>query len=227
MFRDLTYWGAALHGGSPLPRRAWMLDAAINLSAMILSLLAATYLLTTAAMAGATIGTLLALTLYATALVGSFLASLVYNSGPWEHIRPLLRRIDHAAIYIKIAGTATPFSVILSTPLALSTLALVWTLALFGASRKLLYWKNPSRWDPLVYLALAWFAAAPMLTLPGLVSMKVISLMLLGGLLYTSGVGIYVRHDWPYARAAWHTFVLTASASFYAAVLLGAPGALY
>lgn len=227
MTRDLTYWGAALHGGSPLPLRAWLSDAIVNVSGLILSLGSAAYLLGNAARQGADFGVLLALSAYAAALVASFLASLIYNSGPWHTVRPLLRRLDHAAIYIKISGTATPFVVMLSTPFALSMLALVWTVALYGASRKLFFWKNPSRWDPLVYLGLAWFSALPMIALPALVPWETIAMMALGGALYTSGVGIYVRHDWPYARALWHLFVLAASGSFYAALLIGAPGTLY
>ncbi len=227
MFRDLTYWGAALHGGSPLPLRAWLADAIVNLAGLILSLGSAAYLLAHAALQGAHAGVLLALSVYSAALVASFLASLVYNSGPWHSVRPLLRRLDHAAIYIKISGTATPFAVMLSSPFALSVLALVWTLALYGASRKLFFWQNPSRWDPLVYLGLAWFSALPMISLPGVVPWQTIALMLLGGLLYTGGVKIYVRQDWPYARALWHIFVLAASGSFFAGLLIAAPGTLY
>lgn len=227
MLRDLSYWGAALHPGAPLHRRAWFADAFVNLLALILSLVAAAHLLTRAAVSGASAAALVALSVYAAALVGSFLASLIYNSGPWDSARPLLRRLDHAAIYIKIAGTATPFTVMISTPLPLAMLALIWTLALYGASRKLFFWSTPSRWDPLIYLALAWFSAVPVLTLPMVVPSLTIGLMLAGGLLYSSGVGIYVQHGWPYSRALWHCFVLAASGCFYAAVLVGAPGTLY
>ncbi|WP_159441693.1 PAQR family membrane homeostasis protein TrhA [Roseivivax lentus] len=227
MFRDLTYWGAALHGGNPLSFRAWVSDAIVNLVGLILSVGSAAYLLANAARQGADFGVLFALSAYAAALVASFLASLVYNSGPWHSVRPLLRRLDHAAIYIKISGTATPFAVMISTPFALSVLALVWTLALYGASRKLFFWQTPSRWDPLVYLALAWFSALPMISLPGIVPWQTLALMMTGGALYTSGVSIYVRHDWPYARALWHLFVLSASGAFFAALLIGAPGVLY
>ena len=227
MDRDLTYWGTTLHGGPPLPRRAWLSDAIVNVLALLVSIIAAAYLLAHAALHDADTGAMIALSIYVTALVASFLASLVYNSGPWESVRPLLRRLDHAAIYIKIAGTATPFAVILSTPFALSTLALVWTLALYGASRKLFFWRRPARWDPLVYLALAWFSALPMVSLPGIVPWSTIFMMVVGGVLYTGGVSVYVRHDWPYARAVWHLFVLSASGFFYAALLTGAPGVLY
>ena len=227
MFRDLTYWGAALHGGEPLSFRAWAADALVNIAGLILALVGAGLLLAQGISAGSSVLTILALSLYSAAMVASFLASLVYNSGPWHEARPLLRRLDHAAIYIKIAGTGTPFAAMIATPFALSMLSVVWILALYGASRKLLFWYAPGRYDPLLYLALAWFSAVPVIALPGVAPMAVIWLMLAGGLVYTGGVAIYVRHDWPYARATWHAFVIIAAGCFYAALRVGAPGPLY
>ncbi|MCE0504740.1 MULTISPECIES: PAQR family membrane homeostasis protein TrhA [unclassified Roseivivax] len=227
MVRDLTYWGAALHNGPPLSFRAWLTDAIVNLAGLILALGGAAFLMGWATVSGASGPVLMALSLYAAALVASFLASLVYNSGPWHAQRPLLRRLDHAAIYIKIAGTATPFAVIVASPFALSMMSLVWVLALYGASRKLFFWWKPGRFDPFVYLGLAWFSALPMVALPGLVPQATMWLMLAGGLIYTGGVYFYMRHDWPYARALWHICVLAAASAFYAAVILGAPGRLF
>ena len=65
-----------------------------------------------------------ALALYSGALVATFLASAVYHLSPWHDARPILRRLDHAAIYLKIAGTYTPFVVMLDTILAY----LIWSL---------------------------------------------------------------------------------------------------
>ena len=77
-----------------------------------------------------------AITVYAMTLIGTFAASAFYHMTPWESLRPVLRRIDHAAIYLKIAGTYTPLVVMIGSGLAYVMLAIVWALAVIGMTLK-------------------------------------------------------------------------------------------
>ena len=86
-----------------------------------------------------------ALALYSGAFMATFVASAVYNLSPWHDAHPILRRLDHAAIYLKIAGIYTPFVVMLDTILAYLNLAVVWGLALLGMVLKLFFWRVPVR----------------------------------------------------------------------------------
>ena len=97
-----------------------------------------------------------ALALYSGALVATFVASAVYHLSPWHDARPILRRLDHAAIYLKIAGTYTPLVVMLDTILAYLILAVVWGLALLGMVLKLFFWRVPGRFGPPLYLLMGW-----------------------------------------------------------------------
>jgi len=106
------------------------------------------------------VGIVAALCIYAAAMIASFVASFCYHFTPWEGPRPLLRRIDHAAIYFKIAGTYTPLVVLIGSTFAYWVLGLVWTLALFGAAMKLFFWARTGRWNVGLYLGLGWLSVA-------------------------------------------------------------------
>ena len=90
-------------------------------------------------------GQIAAVSVYGTALIATFSASAFYHMTPWEGLRPTLRRIDHAAIYLKIAGTYTPLVLLIGSGFGYVVLALVWMLALAGAVAKLFFWAAPGR----------------------------------------------------------------------------------
>jgi hemolysin III len=85
---------------------------------------------------------------YAVTLIATFTASAFYHMTPWESLRPVLRRIDHAAIYLKIAGTYTPLVVMIGSGLAYVVLAVVWAMAIIGMTLKLVFWSTPGRYGP-------------------------------------------------------------------------------
>ena len=103
---------------------------------------------------------MIGLAVYVVGLMATFCASAFYHMTPWEHIRPTLRRIDHAAIYLKIAGTYTPLVVMIGSAFAYVLLAVVWALAVFGMIRKLFYWRVPGKFGPLLYLVMGWMGVA-------------------------------------------------------------------
>ena len=95
-----------------------------------------------------------AVSVYAITLIATFSASAFYHMTPWEGLRPVLRRIDHAAIYLKIAGTYTPLVVMIGSGLAYVVLAIVWAMAVIGMLLKLVFWTTPGQFGPALYLVM-------------------------------------------------------------------------
>lgn len=155
---------------------------------------------------------------YSAALVSMLTASAVYHIAAYTPARPLLRRIDHAAIYFKIAGTFTPLSVVLNTTFGYIVLACVWALALFGAATKLM--AAPGRmttgWVP--YVALGWIGIVLFIPLMEKLPFYSVGLVIAGGLIYTAGVIFYCWENLRYSIAIWHGFVLVASTCVFFAV---------
>lgn len=162
-----------------------------------------------------------AVAIYAATLITTFVASAVYHLTPWHSIRPLLRRIDHAAIYLKIAGTYKPLVVTIGSGFAYLVLALVWTLALIGVVLKLFFWRTPGRSGPALYLVMGWLSPPLILSLWPVVPLSTIVLIALGGLIYTAGVPFYATQRLRYATAIWHGCVVIASACFFIAIASG------
>ncbi|MDP5086465.1 MAG: hemolysin III family protein [Yoonia sp.] len=163
-----------------------------------------------------------ALSIYGATLIATFVASAMYHMTPWEPLRPVLRRFDHAAIYLKIAGTYTPLVVMIGSGFAYAILSLVWGLAIVGMILKLFFWRTPGRFGPALYLIMGWLSLALIWSLWPIVPMSSMVLMAVGGLLYTAGVPFYASETMKFSIAIWHGFVVTASACFFAAIALAA-----
>ncbi|SMX33662.1 PAQR family membrane homeostasis protein TrhA [Octadecabacter ascidiaceicola] len=181
----------------------------------------ATILLIVWASGETSLSTVIGLSIYGVALIGSFVASACYHFTPWEGPRHLLRRIDHAAIYLKIAGTYTPLVVLIGSAFAYSILGIVWTLAAVGAITKLFFWGRPTRWGVGLYLGLGWLSAALITSLVPLVSGATLSLIIIGGLVYSLGAVVFSIDGLRFQNAIWHGLVLTASICFCIAIALG------
>jgi hemolysin III len=160
-----------------------------------------------------------AVSVYTGLMLFGLVASAFYHLSPWPRLKPWLRRIDHAAIYLKIAGTYTPIVVLIGSGFAYAVLVGVWLLALAGAVMKLGFWNAPGRLDPLFYLALGW--ASLLLVWPVIATLPVSAsvLILIGGLTYSAGVFVFANwHRLRFAGAMWHGMVLGASACFFSAI---------
>jgi hemolysin III len=158
---------------------------------------------------------------YAVCLVLMFVASAAYNLASPRR-RPLLRRFDHAAIFLMIAGSYTPFTTQrLTGAWAWGMTTAVWTLAIAGAAGKLFARVDRQRfWVPL-YLALGWLAIIAIKPLMADVPGTALALLLAGGLVYSLGVIVYLNKAMPFRRAIWHGFVTVAAATHFVAVLTG------
>jgi hemolysin III len=160
------------------------------------------------------------LTIYGLALVATFGFSAGYHLVVRPKVKELLRRFDHAAIFLMIAGTYTPFILIkMNTPWGLGLLAVVWTIAGIGIGLKLLAPRFLDGLSVALYLVQGWAVLAAweplMSALPG----RVLTLLMVGGVLYTIGVVFHLWERLPYQNAIWHGFVLSAASCHFAAVV--------
>lgn len=164
---------------------------------------------------------IVAAAVFGSTLILLYTASTLYHSIPLPQTKSVLRVIDHASIYLLIAGTYTPFTLItLAGPWGWSLFATVWSLAAVGVAFKVFYTGRFEALSLIIYLAMGWcgvVAARPMLdTLP----VPGLWLLLAGGLAYTGGVAFYAMKRLRYHHAIWHLFVLAGSVLHYFAVLL-------
>ncbi|HEU0222834.1 MAG TPA: hemolysin III family protein [Paracoccaceae bacterium] len=194
-------------------------DGVIHALGLVLALVTLPVLLTLAAVWDGQLGTMVALSVYAASVLAMLALSGAYNLTRQARARAILRRLDHAAIYLKIAGTQTPFAVLGGSSTTLWLLAGVWVAALAAALAKIVSIRGWEMLSVALYLALGW---AGVLILPGLwdeLGGLTRSLILAGGILYTIGVGFHLWETLPYHNAIWHGFVLAGTFAFYAALL--------
>lgn len=159
--------------------------------------------------------------IYAVGMALMLGCSLAYNFGkvPW---RPLLRRFDHAGIFLMIAGSYTPFTTqSLTGGWAIGMTTAVWSLALLGVAGKLFLPGLGKGFWVALYLALGWAVVVALKPMIAGVSWVALMLLAIGGLLYSTGVIFYLMKRFKFRRAVWHGHVVAAAAVQYVAVLLG------
>ena len=164
--------------------------------------------------------------LYALSLSAMFGASALYHRIDWSP-RPAawLRRLDHSMIFVLVAGTYTPFAVLVLAPaLGWTVLAVVWGGALVGIVISLL-WIDAPRWlTAALYVALGWVSIVVMPQLWDRAGVLAVALLATGGLLYTAGAVVYARRrPDPAPRVfgyheVFHVLVIAAAAVHFAAV---------
>ena len=150
-----------------------------------------------------------------------FSTSSLYHAAKNPQTRLRLRRIDHAAIYLLIAGTYTPFTLgALRGSWGWSLAAIIWTLALLG----IVFKTTPlgfrfHRTSVALYVAMGWLAVVAVKPMMQRLSTLELGWLVAGGLCYTLGVAFYVWKGRPYTHAIWHVFVLAGVACHFVAVL--------
>lgn len=200
-------------------RAEYLSDTVVHASGLVLVLISVPVLVTLTALLHGDHLALIGTSVYGATLIAMILCSALYNivgQGRWCW---LLRRLDHSAIYAKIAGTYTPFT-LLAGGHAPWLLAGLWGAALAGMGLKIF---SPARFRWLaitLYLAMGWAGLLAGGAFLSALSTPVLTLIVIGGLLYTLGVFFYLFDRLPFHYTIWHLFVLTASMVFYAAVTL-------
>ena len=205
----------------PLSRGERVLDNAINVLGLTGSVVGVVILMGLAIERNDPLLTL-SLGLYSAGLLAMQASSALYNAHSGSSRAELFRRLDHAAIFVMIAGTYTPFLIVkMGNTWGIALLLYVWLVAFLGMIVKLLSVRRLERLSVILYLFLGWTILAAMPPLVDAVPLPAIVLLVAGGLLYSVGVVFYLWERLLYQQAIWHGFVVAAAACHYVAVLGG------
>lgn len=195
-------------------------DGVVHAVGLIAGIVGATILIVIAAMKGSPFE-ITAVSVYGFGLIAMFGFSAAYNMLRKSKRRELLRRLDHAGIFVMIAGTYTPFTLLsLQGTWSVVMTALVWSVALSGVIVKLAWPRRLEGVSTGIYLLLGFIGLVAIK--PFSVSLGVFTLALLGagGALYVIGVVFHIWEKLRYQNAIWHGFVVAAASVHYGAILM-------
>jgi len=158
---------------------------------------------------------------FGTTLIVLYVTSTLYHSVTDPRLKPVLRRLDHTAIYLLIAGTYTPFTLItLHGPWGWGILIANWTLAVAGIAHAWSPWRHRRAFAHVLYVLMGWLILIAAVPLSRSLQVGGLVLLVLGGVVYTSGLAFYAWRRLPYNHLVWHIFVLAGSVLHFFAVLL-------
>ena len=176
-------------------------------------------LLTQAVEMQANITAITSYSLYGGSMILLFLASTLYHAIPHQCAKYWLKKFDHCAIYLLIAGTYTPFLLVgLQSPLAQGLMVVIWSLALAGIIFKLTIAHRFKVLSLVTYLSMGWLSLVVIYQLANKLSAGGVWLLAAGGIVYSLGVIFYVSRRIPYNHAIWHGFVLGGSVLHFCAI---------
>jgi hemolysin III len=157
--------------------------------------------------------------IYGTTLIALYTASTIYHAVQHPPAKRILRIVDHSAIYLLIAGSYTPFTLVnLRGVWGWTLLGLVWTIALFGVAWKLVHVERYVVVSTIVYIAMGWLAVIAIRPVSRAIPAAGIGWIFAGGLFYTLGVVFFGLSRIRFVHAVWHLFVLAGSICHYVAV---------
>lgn len=158
--------------------------------------------------------------IYGVSLFALFLASTLYHGVQKPRLRPILRKVDHACIYLLIAGTYTPFVLIsMRSSLGLTLLTIVWAMAVFGIVYKIFFIDRFVVLTTLAYVAMGWMSIVAWREMVASIPPVGLTFLMVGGAFYTIGVVFYALTRIRYTHAVWHFLILAGSACHFIAVL--------
>ncbi|MDR3495752.1 MAG: hemolysin III family protein [Ancalomicrobiaceae bacterium] len=193
-------------------------DGVVHIVAIVAGLIAFAVLFSRIAAHGEA-GNGVVVAIYAAGFFLMFGFSCAYNLAPPSQLKWLLRRFDHAAIYIMIAGTYTALvSQIDDRFWAVALLAVVWAGAIGGSVMKLFL---PGRWNRVstaLYLLLGWVVVVAIRPIVFSLPVTTMILVAIGGLVYSAGIVFYKWESLKFQNAIWHSFVAVAAGCHYAGI---------
>jgi len=158
--------------------------------------------------------------IYGATLVILYLASTIYHGLPESKAKNIFQIIDHISIYLLIAGTYTPLMLVnLKGGWGWSIFGIIWGLAVLGITLKAIFLNRFEKLSVIIYVIMGWICIIALkemlikISLPGLIWLGA------GGILYTSGIALYVWKTLPYNHAIWHLFVIAGSICHYFTIL--------
>ena len=159
--------------------------------------------------------------IYGATLIFLYIASTLYHSIQLAKAKRVLRALDHSTIFLLIAGTYTPFTLVnLRGPWGWSLFGVIWGLAVIGILFQTMMLRKGAIVSVAFYVAMGWVVVVAIKPILSLVDTGGLVLLLLGGVAYTIGVVFYVWRKMPYNHAIWHVFVVAGSTLHFFAILL-------
>ncbi len=158
---------------------------------------------------------------FGTTLIVLYVTSTLYHSVSHPRVKPVLRKLDHTAIYLLIAGTYTPLTLVtLHGPWGWGILTANWLLAVAGILHAWSPWRHHRALAHVLYVLMGWLIIIAVVPLSRALQVGGLVLLVLGGVVYTSGLAFYAWRRLPYNHLVWHLFVLTGSVLHFFAILL-------
>lgn len=211
---DIPFWGRFHYSRAEI-----VADGIVHAVGIVLAMAAGSALLALSVFHAGP-GEYVAAIFYVVSLLTVLSISLAYNLWPLTPAKWILRRFDHAAIYLLIAATYTPFLVQLDNSAVTGwMIAIVWGAAIAGMAIKLFL---PGRFDRLAivfYLAVGWSGIVLIRPLLDTLPPATISLILAGGIVYSCGIVFFIWRGLRFQNALWHGFVVTGAGLHCAAVI--------
>ena len=165
-------------------------------------------------------------TIFASGVYGLSLCVLYFCSAKYHHTQDpvkklFYRKLDHISIYVLIAGTYTPYTLIfLNHSNGILLFSIVWSIALLGTFLKLFFTGKFEIISLLLYLVMGWLIVFDFTALQQVVSPRAIALLVVGGGFYTAGILFYVWNSLKYNHVLWHLFVLAGSICHFFSIYL-------
>jgi hemolysin III len=206
-------------GGSPHSHEGEFVNA-LSHGLGLLAALVATPVLLAAASSHGDARQIVACAVFAVTLVLLYGASTIYHALPPGGAKRVFQRLDHAAIYLLIAGTYTPFTIgLLRGAWGWSLFGVIWAMTAGGIFFKLVLGVRNRVLSTSLYLIMGWMAVVAMRPLAAALPGPGLALLVAGGVSYTAGVVFYAWDHSRYHHAIWHLFVLGGSACHFFAIL--------
>lgn len=170
---------------------------------------------------------IISILVYGLSLIALFSTSAVYHlTKAKPDMLQTLRKLDHSAIYLLIAGTYTPFCIIAFTGFfRWGLLTIIWTIALAGIIVKIFYVKAPRWLNATVYVAMGWLCLSAVKQIPAALPISAMVWLIVGGVVYTLGAVIYATKIFNFVpgkfgfHEVWHIFVLLGALAHFIAVM--------
>lgn len=192
-----------------------------HLAGALLALAGAVVLVVLGALSG-DVWKIVSFSIYGATLVLMYSFSTLYHNAAHGTVKLILQKLDHNAIYLLIAGSYTPFTLVsLRGPWGWSLSAVVWGLALLGISQEIWLKKKTRLVSLVIYILMGWVALIAVVPLVAALSWSGFAWLAAGGLAYTIGIIFFVYDDrFVHWHGIWHLFVLAGSSLHYCAILL-------
>lgn len=200
------------------PHKEEVINVVTHLLGLVLSIVALVILVTSASLYGTTLH-IVSFSIFGSSMVILYLASTLYHLARKKTLRRKLNIFDHSAIYVLIAGTYTPFClVVLQNTLGWAMFALIWLLALVGILLKIFYTGKYDKLSTIGYVLMGWVAIIAVKPLIEALNTEALVYILMGGISYTIGAVFYSLEKLAYNHAIFHIWVLLGSMCHFIAI---------